>query len=403
MLSRTTQEQWSGWITRLSGQEPVLLDGVPTTIATRNSLPTFMGASNARAFDYLTDRLQDLAPDSSQVTIETYPTTYGYTSYTWKNLVYTQPGRTHPEEEVLLVAHFDDRSQSSWINAPGADDNATGVAALLEAARLLRAYTFDRTIRLVWFSGEEQNMRGSQAYVGQHKTADIKAVINLDMIGYDHDNDRCFELHTGSLAGSDRIAKCFVDTIRSCGLRLTSEVLHANASWISDQASFWEKGIPAVWAWENFSDQRQPGGCGVDRNPYYHHITDTLAELNLATGFDISRAGLATLANLAGSPAACFNQAPVLQVKTSSGQAGLSWKALQGAVSYRIYRSLNGCSGDWQRLAQVTALTWNDTRFTPGVSYQIEALASGNTNCVSPPSACRTVPSGVAPLATPNP
>jgi carboxypeptidase Q len=82
-----------------------------------------------------------------------------------RNVIADLPGSS-PEEVVLLGAHFD-----SWDPAQGADDNGSGVAAVLEAARILKSLAVKpkATIRFAFFSGEEQACLGSRAYVEAHK------------------------------------------------------------------------------------------------------------------------------------------------------------------------------------------------------------------------------------------
>jgi carboxypeptidase Q len=82
-----------------------------------------------------------------------------------RNVIAEIPG-TNPDEIVLLAAHFD-----SWDAAQGANDNGSGVAAILEAARILKSLGVNprSTIRFVFFSGEEQACLGSRAYVESHK------------------------------------------------------------------------------------------------------------------------------------------------------------------------------------------------------------------------------------------
>ena len=97
---------------------------------------------------------------------------------TERNVVADLPG-TDSKEMVLLTAHFDD-----WDPAQGANDNGAGVAAVLEAARILKALKIQpkHTIRFVLFSGEEELSNGSRAYAAQHKAEldNIRAVFNLD-------------------------------------------------------------------------------------------------------------------------------------------------------------------------------------------------------------------------------
>ncbi len=83
-----------------------------------------------------------------------------------ENVIGEIEGAAHPEQVVLIGAHLD-----SWDLSPGATDDGTGVAAVIGAARAIQASGVrpDRTIRFVLFTGEEQGLLGSQAYVEQHR------------------------------------------------------------------------------------------------------------------------------------------------------------------------------------------------------------------------------------------
>ncbi|MGZ3459369.1 MAG: M28 family metallopeptidase [Archangium sp.] len=93
------------------------------------------------------------------------------------NVVADLPGTTRPEELILVGAHFDSFYQ-------GADDNASGVAALLELARVLSQYRFERTIRFVGFDMEELGLVGSTHYVNALGNEHLEAAIIFDCIGY---------------------------------------------------------------------------------------------------------------------------------------------------------------------------------------------------------------------------
>ena len=99
-------------------------------------------------------------------------------------MVAVQPGALVPDEIVVIGAHYDSYSRLS--PEPGADDNATGVAAVLETARILAPGEYERTIVYIAFSGEEQGLVGSEAWASDARARglDIRAVINIDMIGY---------------------------------------------------------------------------------------------------------------------------------------------------------------------------------------------------------------------------
>ncbi len=100
------------------------------------------------------------------------------------NVIAILYGTTHPEEYVVLGAHYDSFSRDS--SAPGADDNASGTAAVLEIARILSQYEFERSIIFCTFSGEEYGLYGSKAYASRcsQQGMNILGYFNLDMIGY---------------------------------------------------------------------------------------------------------------------------------------------------------------------------------------------------------------------------
>ncbi|MCC6147732.1 MAG: Zn-dependent exopeptidase M28 [Anaerolineaceae bacterium] len=301
--SRLQMENYSAWVRKLSGAEPVQVGGQPALITTRYSYAMFTGQENARAFDFVLEQVRQWIPED-QIEVDEYPYTDAEHTYTWKNLIVTLPGKSLPDEVVVLSAHLDSivvREGNALEAAPGADDNAVGSAALLEAARLLPQYRFERTIRLIWFTGEESSSAGSRAYIQDHPINNIVALINLDMFGYDSTGDRCFELHVGTNPASDAIGQAFVQTIQQDGLNLHFDYLTGQATDRSDHAPFWEVNTPAILVMENFFDDGIPGGCaGVDGTPFYHRPGDTSETINLPFAFDITRAALATVARLAG-------------------------------------------------------------------------------------------------------
>ena len=120
---------------------------------------------------------------------------YGYTvleqpyeveGHTYKNIFVELKGEKPPEKVLVIGAHYD-----TVMGTPGADDNASGVAGLLELARLLSNRVFDKTIQLVAFTLEEppffrSGLMGSQVYAKslKQKGIDVEGMICLEMIGY---------------------------------------------------------------------------------------------------------------------------------------------------------------------------------------------------------------------------
>jgi len=105
----------------------------------------------------------------------------------WVNVEATLPGAVDPEESYLLCGHFDSISEVAALRAPGADDNASGTALVVAAARALSGTRFEKTLTFVCFSGEENGLRGSADYAARFSKngSPPLGVINADMVGYD--------------------------------------------------------------------------------------------------------------------------------------------------------------------------------------------------------------------------
>ncbi|MCX8104020.1 MAG: M20/M25/M40 family metallo-hydrolase [Candidatus Bipolaricaulota bacterium] len=205
----------------------------------------------------------------------------------------TDPGSS---EIILITAHLDSVAQgvrSSRV-APGADDNASGSAGVLEAARVLSQYKFKRSIYFVLFTGEEQGLVGSRFYAARLKRegANILGVFNMDMIGYDSDDKAVFEIQAPD-EDSYQLAQLLMTTTHHYGLALEPEVPDQAPPW-SDHASFARQGYPAVLLIEDTEL-----GETQDFNPYYHTTADTLEAINLSYAKRIVQALVGTVAQLA--------------------------------------------------------------------------------------------------------
>ena len=139
--------------------------------------------------DWLVDRYQSLGADT--VMLHDFKVDKpGYPEETADNILAVQWGTKTPDEYVICGAHYDswndDGTDPDTIRSPGADDNATGVAGILETARILSRYTFDRTIIYANWCAEEIGLVGSAAYAHDmaEQLMDIVGYFNLDMTGY---------------------------------------------------------------------------------------------------------------------------------------------------------------------------------------------------------------------------
>ncbi|HPJ64477.1 MAG TPA: M28 family metallopeptidase [Flexilinea sp.] len=300
-----SQENFKTAISQLSGAIPVTIDGQETRIETRYSYAMFSNQPNAKAKEFLLQTLRQWVLEN-QITVEPYVYVDGMGGNTWYNIIITFPGTVTPNEQILFTAHYDSCvvfEGDPMISAPGANDNGTGVAALLEAVRIFSTMKFERTLKVIFFSGEENFQQGSKAYAEQHAEDNITAVLNMDMFGTDKDGDRCFEMYVGELPGSQKIADLLLQTIQEYRLNLKADYLVSNAYAKADQKSFWDQNIPAITVMENFLPDYSPGGCeGVtDRTDYWHLPGDKIETINLEYAFDIGKAGILTILKLAGA------------------------------------------------------------------------------------------------------
>lgn len=137
--------------------------------------------------DWLVGRYNDFGVDT--VMLHDFPVPY-FEQGTADNILAVQWGTKTPEEYVICGAHYDSWNADGYdpdtIRSPGADDNASGVAGILETARILSRCTFDRTIIYANWCAEEIGLVGSAAYAADcaAQRMDIVAYFNLDMTGY---------------------------------------------------------------------------------------------------------------------------------------------------------------------------------------------------------------------------
>ncbi|MFC1799388.1 M28 family peptidase [Candidatus Eisenbacteria bacterium] len=227
---------------------------------------------------------------------------------TQENVIATKPG-TVSGEQVIICGHYDCLSEVSASLAPGADDNASGTAAVLEAARLLAPESFERTIKFVCLTGEEQGLYGSAEYAGRALGAgdEIAAVLNLDMIGYVDAAPEDFDVISDST--SEWLADLVVDCATAYVPARTAMKDVDPGMLYGDHASFWRLGYDAV-------------NCTEDTEvayPYYHTTGDTLGHLDQSLATDILKIAVAAVAELAvPDPAGAIHGRPEITLATSA-------------------------------------------------------------------------------------
>ncbi|MCX7757287.1 MAG: M28 family peptidase [candidate division WOR-3 bacterium] len=210
------------------------------------------------------------------------------------NVVAIKRGYLYPDNiYVVICGHFDATSNQQPNFCPGADDNGSGTCAVLEAARVMRDYNFEYSIRYICFSAEEQGLIGSNAYAQQARAQgdSILAVLNFDMIGYTDINPEDLEIFgKHSNPNCSTLVNFFINCANMyTNLNVTRRMVSSFGG--SDHHSFWQRGYVGLCAIEDYPLN----------NPHYHLTSDTIGAgfNNIEFCAGAIKAGVATLAELA--------------------------------------------------------------------------------------------------------
>jgi Zn-dependent M28 family amino/carboxypeptidase len=216
---------------------------------------------------------------------------YGMSAQSYRNIIATKIGKDKKDKIIIVCAHYD-----SVFGSPGADDNASGVAGLLELAQLLCKDELNKTVKFIAFTNEEPPLfmtdeMGSFIYAKEAKSKgeDIEATLCLESIGFysDKKKSQSYPLGLGhfypdkgnfiavasnfaSTALLKRIVKEFKKASGFPVEYLVAPVFFAPAISFSDNWSFWKFGYKAVMITDT----------AFYRNPYYHTPQDSYEKLN---------------------------------------------------------------------------------------------------------------------------
>lgn len=208
---------------------------------------------------------------------------------TYRNIIATQYGSNEKASMILVGAHYD-----AAMGSPGADDNASGVAVMLEAATVLSRYHYDNAIQFVAFTLEEPQIHTIQFLIGSDHFAEeaikrkmnYRAVLILESVGYTDDTEgsqisplfvKVPVPKTGNFLGvvadrkSRNIMNIFSDTaahfvpelpVVTYKVPFSGRIIPETR--FSDHASFWNRGYPALMLTDT----------AMFRNPHYHTYRD---------------------------------------------------------------------------------------------------------------------------------
>ncbi len=264
------------YLNELTGEVPIDLGNGPETIVSRHK----NNPGNALAQAWLEHKL----------------TQFGYTpqvqswSPTGRNILVTKPGSVPGATALVFGAHYDAMPGGN-LAAPAADDNGSGTAALLEAARVLHDIEFEHPIIFAFWDEEEQGLVGSEYQAAGLASNDVllRGVINMDMIAFDGNGDKRMRVHVRPVGNSIEIGDTLVAVRDHYDLDLDLVVTNPGATY-SDHASFWNEGYGAVLVIEDF---------GPDGNPNYHLPSDRVEFLDIPYYEKIAKLAIAGAATLA--------------------------------------------------------------------------------------------------------
>jgi len=251
---------------------------------TRNSYST----EAIEAAQYLRDLMTQYG--CLQARIESFRTGFS------PNVFCEIPGYDLSSSPVFVGAHYDCRStglNDPTQRAPGADDNASGSAGLLDilytAVNLQDTLQFRRTIMFALFAGEEQGLIGSGVYAQQLRNDNFQLIgmVNLDMIGYPQPNAPT-TLYWMSRSTNQNLTNLGIELTRTYLGEGT--IVAPTPACCSDQASFNSQGYPAAAVAESLA---------YSNNPNYHGSSDLPPTLNFNHVFRTTQAAASLVATLA--------------------------------------------------------------------------------------------------------
>lgn len=195
------------------------------------------------------------------------------------SIIADKTGTAGSPDVVLVMAHID----SVGHNFAGADDNASGTAALLEMARVLTSVQHTHSLRFFVTNGEESGLLGAEHYANElSRSGDISKIsmaINMDMVGYNNTN--LVELETN--APYETLAREFAE-LAATYTSLRSKI--TLGAWGSDHVPFLDKRVPAILTIENWDT----------KTPCYHLACDKPDTINYEYAGEITKLNIAAVA-----------------------------------------------------------------------------------------------------------
>ncbi|HCY97327.1 M28 family metallopeptidase [uncultured Polaribacter sp.] len=309
------------------------------------------------------------------------------------NVLAVQKGTKYPNKYVIMSGDIDSRASDAMdftTNAPGANDNASGMAGTIEAARVLSAYSFESSIIYVGLSGEEQGLFGGAglAKYAKNRGWDIIGILNNDMIGnikgvdgvIDNRSFRIFSepvpanetdrqrklrrFYGGEVDGISRqLARYIHEKVRTYMPEMNPMMIYrldrfGRGGHHRPFNDLGFAGIRIMEAHENYTQQHQD--IRIENNIKYG---DTFEHVNFKYAKKLTAVNAINLASLAWAP-----EAPkeVFIGGIVEANVRLKWSEVKGVKGYKIY---------WR---DTTSPTWDHSRYTEKTAFTLEGIVIDN-------------------------
>ncbi|KAG9122429.1 hypothetical protein FRC07_001199 [Ceratobasidium sp. 392] len=263
--------------------------GLSSTVSTLSSYTTrYYKSTNAAAGStWIQTQFANAAGSANVKTIAN--------SFNQPNVIATIPAKSGSTltDAIILGAHIDSTvGGSTTARAPGADDDASGIAILLQALQILKAngWSGSRPVEFHAYGGEEGGMLGSATVAKQYKSAGraVRAMLQFDMVAYQPTSKPVLTVLTDTDASLQSFSQKVISSYVPEASLYTNKCGYA----CSDHFSWYNQGYPSVSIDES-------GPSDTYLNPYYHSASDTIDKLNFDKASKFVKLALAFIVELA--------------------------------------------------------------------------------------------------------
>ncbi|KAA3661549.1 MAG: hypothetical protein DWQ04_16095 [Chloroflexi bacterium] len=321
LVDSVSQQQLMGYVQQMQGF------GTRNAFSTTEEQNFGIGATRR----WLFNEFERVGNGRLQVRFDDFPMTHNGFSAAQRNVIASLPGLSDSPEVIVITAHYDNRPPDVTDGetlAPGANDNGSGIALLIETARLLSAYEWNHTIIFAAVSAEEQGTYGSRFLVQQLFLAGtpVMAAINYDSVG--------------GRAGIPQNVRLFAaELLQSPSGQLGRYYEYIGGLYLP---TFPVKVIDALDREGRYGDQREFVKVGVgairiiesEEDPdLVNSKLDTWDRIDYEYLQQVTQLNVAVVANMAGSPV--HPQPPIIDAAIS-GQFHLQWLVDEAAAGYVV-------------------------------------------------------------------